>query len=138
MEGSIECFDTLICSGAGRLTGYQRRLFMAEVATELCEGSARQAERRLGWGREDGLYSSPHECARRVMERTGTDPAQLLSALAGYDEAIAAQAAGLCRNAGRDVRDPEFTRALKIAGESVQLGFAACQKTLTGEDRHRP
>ena len=24
MEGSIECFDTLICSGARRLTGYQR------------------------------------------------------------------------------------------------------------------
>ena len=33
MEGSIECFDTLICSGARRLTGYQRRLFMAEVTT---------------------------------------------------------------------------------------------------------
>ncbi len=41
MEGSIECFDTLICSGARRLTGYQRRLFTAEVTTELCEGSAR-------------------------------------------------------------------------------------------------
>ena len=37
MEGCIECFDTLICSGARRLTGYQRRLFMAEVTTELCE-----------------------------------------------------------------------------------------------------
>src|SRR4051795_3972093 len=51
MEGSTECLDALICSGARRLTGYQRRLFMAEVATELCEGSARQAERRFGWGR---------------------------------------------------------------------------------------
>ena len=40
MEGSTECLDALICSGARRLTGYQRRLFMAEVATELCEGSA--------------------------------------------------------------------------------------------------
>ena len=61
MEGSIECFDTLICSGARRLTGYQRRLFMAEVTTELCEGSARQAERRFGWGRETvlkGLHES--------------------------------------------------------------------------------
>ena len=38
MEGSTECFDALICSGARRLTGYQRRMFMAEVATELCEG----------------------------------------------------------------------------------------------------
>ena len=28
---------------------------MAEVATELCEGSARQAERRFGWGRETVL-----------------------------------------------------------------------------------
>jgi len=48
MEGSIECLDALIRSGAGRLTGYQRRSFMAEVAMELCEGSARQAERRFG------------------------------------------------------------------------------------------
>ena len=61
MEGSIECFDTLICSGARRLTGYQRRLFMAEVTTELCKGSARQVERRFGWGRETvlkGLHES--------------------------------------------------------------------------------
>jgi len=55
MEGSTECLDALICSGARRLAGYQRRLFMAEVATELCEGSARQAERRFGWGRETVL-----------------------------------------------------------------------------------
>jgi Rhodopirellula transposase DDE domain len=55
MEGSTECLDALIRSGARRLTGYQRRLFMAEVATELCEGSARRAERRFGWGRETVL-----------------------------------------------------------------------------------
>src|SRR5512135_3047657 len=44
-----------------RLTGHQRRLFMAEVATELCGASARQAERRFGWGREaveKGLHES--------------------------------------------------------------------------------
>jgi Rhodopirellula transposase DDE domain len=61
MEGTIECFDALICSGARRLTGYERRLFVAEVATELCGGSARQAERRFGWGRatvEKGLHES--------------------------------------------------------------------------------
>ena len=69
MEGSTECFDALICSGAKRLTGYQRRLFMAEVATELCEGSARQAERRFGWGRETvlkGLHESRQ--AMRCLE----------------------------------------------------------------------
>jgi hypothetical protein len=61
MEGSIERIDVLICSGARRLRGYQRRLFVAEVAMELCGGSARQAERRFGWGRatvEKGLHES--------------------------------------------------------------------------------
>ena len=61
MEGSIERIDVLICSGARRLRGYQRRLFVAEVTTELCGGSARQAERRFGWGRatvEKGLHES--------------------------------------------------------------------------------
>jgi Rhodopirellula transposase DDE domain len=52
MEESIELFDALIRSGARRLTGFQRRDFLAEVATELCGGNARQAERRFGWGRE--------------------------------------------------------------------------------------
>ena len=52
MEDPAARFDSLIRSGAKRLTGHQRRLFMAEVATALCDGSARQAERRFGWGRE--------------------------------------------------------------------------------------
>jgi hypothetical protein len=63
MEGSLERYDALIRSGARRLTGYQRRLFQAEVATELCGGCARQAERRFGWGRETvekGLHELRH------------------------------------------------------------------------------
>ena len=52
IDGSTERFDALLRSGARKLTGYQRRLFQAEVATELCGGSARQAERRFGWGRD--------------------------------------------------------------------------------------
>src|SRR5271157_4211504 len=70
MEGSTECLDALICSGARRLTGHQRRLFMAEVAIELCGGSARQAERRFGWGRgtvEKGLHES--RSGMRCLER---------------------------------------------------------------------
>jgi hypothetical protein len=61
MEGPADRFDALLRSGARRLTGYQRRLFQAEVATELCGGSARLAERRFGWGRdtvEKGLHES--------------------------------------------------------------------------------
>jgi hypothetical protein len=59
MHNSAEQYDALIRSGARRLTGYQRRLFQAEVATVLCGGCPRQAERRFGWGRdtvEKGLH----------------------------------------------------------------------------------
>jgi hypothetical protein len=63
MENSLEQYDALIRSGARRLTGYQRRLFQAEVVTALCGGNARQAERRFGWGRETvekGLHEQHH------------------------------------------------------------------------------
>jgi Rhodopirellula transposase DDE domain len=63
MDVSVEPYDALIRSGARRLTGYQRRLFQAEVATGLCGGCARQAERRFGWGRETvekGLHEQQH------------------------------------------------------------------------------
>jgi hypothetical protein len=63
MDGTTDRFEALLRSGARRLTGYQRRLFQAEVATELCGGSARLAERRFGWARdtvEKGLNESHH------------------------------------------------------------------------------
>ena len=63
MNDSAEQHDALIRSGARRLTGYQRRLFQAEVATALCGGCPRQAERRFGWGRdtvEKGLHALHH------------------------------------------------------------------------------
>jgi transposase len=52
MEDSVKRLEALVQRGAGRLTGHQRRLFQAEVALALCDGSARRAERRFGWGRE--------------------------------------------------------------------------------------
>jgi hypothetical protein len=55
----------LIRSGARRLTGYQRRLFQAEAATELCGGCARRAERRFGWGR-DTVEKGLHELRQGV------------------------------------------------------------------------
>jgi transposase len=61
MDAATERVDALLCSGAKRLTGFRRRLFLAEVAAELCDGSPRKAERRFGWGRETvekGLHES--------------------------------------------------------------------------------
>jgi hypothetical protein len=63
MNETSERLDALIRSGARRLTGFQRRAFLAEVAVELCGGNARQAERRFGWGRETvakGLHERHH------------------------------------------------------------------------------
>ncbi len=63
MDDTLAPYDALIRSGAKRLTGYQRRWFQAEVATALCGGCARQAERRFGWGRETvekGLHELQH------------------------------------------------------------------------------
>jgi len=52
MDDSKAPIDALLQRGAQRLKGHQRRLFLAEVTVELCDGNARQAERRFGWGRE--------------------------------------------------------------------------------------
>ena len=49
MEGVA---DDLLIAAASRMTGIQRRLFLAEVCLKLCDGNTRQAERRFGWGRE--------------------------------------------------------------------------------------
>jgi Rhodopirellula transposase DDE domain len=65
MDAPNPSFDALIRSAARRLKGYQRRLFMAEVAAQLCEGSARQAERRFGWGRQT-VETGLHEASGRI------------------------------------------------------------------------
>lgn len=41
-----------IKDAAGKLTGFRRRQFQAEVAVKYCGGSPRRAERMFGWGRE--------------------------------------------------------------------------------------
>ena len=74
MEDAVVLYDALIRSGAKRLTGYQRRLFQAEVAIALCGGCARQAERRFGWGRETvekGLHELQHgvRCLENLAAR---------------------------------------------------------------------
>ena len=41
-----------IKAAAAKLTGFDRREYMAEVALQYCDGSARRAERWFGWGRD--------------------------------------------------------------------------------------
>jgi hypothetical protein len=77
----------------------------------------------------DGHFTSARGYARQLIERTGTEPDRLLSALASYDEAVAAQAASLCLAAGRDIDSQEFRQWLRRAAPSVQKGFDAFSKS---------
>src|ERR1700722_3638728 len=52
MEDSSKRLEALLQRAVDRLTGHQRRLFMAEVTIAWCGGSARRAERRFHWGRD--------------------------------------------------------------------------------------
>jgi Rhodopirellula transposase DDE domain len=65
MDDSKAALDALLRRGAQRLTGHQRRLFLAEVTIALCDGNARQAEERFGWGRET-IGKGMHELRQGV------------------------------------------------------------------------
>jgi transposase len=52
MEDVVNCYESLLQQAARQLRGHERRLFLAEVTLQLCQGSARKAERRFGWGRQ--------------------------------------------------------------------------------------
>lgn len=65
MDGLVDRYEALLQSAANRLTGHQRRLFLAEVALELCDGHTRQAERRFGWGR-DTIDKGLHELRQGI------------------------------------------------------------------------
>jgi hypothetical protein len=51
MDPSVAVYEKLIRSAARRLKGHARRLFQAEVADALCQGSPRAAERHFGFDR---------------------------------------------------------------------------------------
>jgi hypothetical protein len=60
MDVPVAVYDHLLRSAARRLSGQQRRLFEAEVADALCDGSPRAAERRFGFCRET-VATGQHE-----------------------------------------------------------------------------
>ena len=52
MEAQEPGYRQLLRRAAGRLTGQQRRLFLALVTRALCDGNPRRSEREFGWGRQ--------------------------------------------------------------------------------------
>ena len=67
---SAEAYEKLIRSAARRLKGHARRLFQAEVADALCQGSPRAAERRFGFDR-NAVATGQHEATFRHPLRRG-------------------------------------------------------------------
>ena len=55
-----EAVKETIRSAGQKLTGFVGRQFQAEVALKYCQGSARQAERMFGWGR-DAVHTGLNE-----------------------------------------------------------------------------
>ena len=74
MDSTQDQYEQLLRVGARRLTGYQRRLFQAQVCLTLCGGNPRQAERRFGWGRHTVAkavheYQSGQRCLENFQAR---------------------------------------------------------------------
>src|ERR1043166_1402710 len=65
MDGLLARHEALLLAAAQRLHGHQRRLFLAEVTLQLCDGNPRQAERRFGWGR-DTVSKGLHELQQGI------------------------------------------------------------------------
>lgn len=59
----MEGVDKLLKSAGSRLRGTQRRQFLGEVCQTLCDGNAREAEYRFGWGRETITKGMRESCA---------------------------------------------------------------------------
>jgi hypothetical protein len=76
-------------------------------------------------GDGDGRRSSARDYAKQVVADAGRDWRGAVKALAAYDEAVAAQAAGLLRAAGVSPTDKDVRATAQAAGEHVLRGFDA-------------
>jgi len=76
-------------------------------------------------GDGDGRFTAARAYAKRLVNEYGMDPAKLVSALNGFDEAVAAQAASCCAEAGQSSGSAAFAEALKAGAAHVQHGFSA-------------
>jgi hypothetical protein len=74
---------------------------------------------------DDGQRTSALAYAERLMAEHNNRPIDVAAALAGYDEAVAVQVAGLLKAGGADVNDAELQLAIKQAGPHAERGFRA-------------
>jgi hypothetical protein len=73
----------------------------------------------------DGERTSAFAYAQRLLREAGGEWPRVMRALADYDEAVAAQAAGLLQGQGISVSGAEVRAAARKAGPQVERGFRA-------------
>lgn len=66
MEPFTDDLRASLKSAARLLTGHRRRRFQAEMTLKYCRGSARQAEKVFGWGRE-AVHTGLHELRSGIL-----------------------------------------------------------------------
>jgi hypothetical protein len=78
----------------------------------------------------DGTFTPARRYAERLVKKHGMTAAKLFPALAGFDQAVAAQAASLCQAAGKDLRALEYAHAMRTAAPAVQRGWMSYAGTV--------
>ena len=73
----------------------------------------------------DGRKTAAYDYARRLFFESHGDLETLLTSLAGYDRAVAAQAASLYQSSGKSLLSEHASKALNSASEATQVGFHA-------------
>lgn len=81
-------------------------------------------------GDGDGRFTPARAYAERIVNAHGENPDDLVRALGSFDEAVAAQAASLCRAAGKDIDSAAFSAALEEGAAQVRRGFDALRASL--------
>ncbi|MEX2142134.1 MAG: CehA/McbA family metallohydrolase [Pirellulales bacterium] len=71
----------------------------------------------------DGQRTSAFEYAKRLVEKHDGRAADVVRALAGYDQAVAIQAAGLLQAQGVSLDSADIRAAVNQAGPHVETGF---------------
>lgn len=88
-------------------------------------------------GDGNGRRESPRDYATRAVATAGADAAKLIETLAGYDAAVAAQAAHLWRSAGRSPDGDDFLQAERNATPAVREGLRAYRESWRDNERAR-
>jgi hypothetical protein len=124
MAAATESTDRLIISAARRLKGRQRRLFQAEVADALCQGSPRAAERRFGWAR--GTVATGLHEARTGLRCVENFPARGKAPLEVKNPQLAADIR--CIVEPHTQADPEVKSARRYCNLSAREVLQALKK----------